>query len=138
MLPFIIIIGIILITIILFLFSRRFTIVRINGNSMLPTFKHGQIRVVDREYLDLYFHDVIKNGMSVLIGKIFVIHTPKDVFAIKRLKCVSETSAGIYFWFEGDNADNSEDSRHYGFLQQDDIIGEVITFKQAIKRILKK
>ena len=138
MLPFIIIIGIILITIILFLFSRRFTIVRINGNSMLPTFKHGQIRVVDRKYLDVYFHEVIKNGMSVLTNKIFVIHTPKGVFAIKRLKYVSETTAGIYFWFEGDNADNSEDSRHYGFLQQDDIIGEVITFKQAIKRILKK
>lgn len=138
MLPFIIIIGIILITIILFLFSRRFTIVRINGNSMLPTFKHGQIRVVDRKYINVYYKDIIKNGMSVLTNKIFVIYTPSNVYAIKRLKYVSETPAGIYYWFEGDNADNSEDSRHYGFLQQDDIIGEVITFKQAIKRILKK
>lgn len=132
MLPILILLSIIvLIAVLLYFFAKRFTIIRVNGVSMLPTYKHGQIKLIDRIGFRLF-------DPKKLTGRIFVIDSPTGVIAIKRLIYVSENHYGFLYWFEGDNSDHSEDSRAYGFVESDAILGEVITLPTAINRLLKK
>lgn len=129
------IIGIILILLIVIAvvsFVRRFTIIFIEGESMSPTFKHGQIRLVDRHVSPSY----VKNfGKRVKKGAVLTYHTPDGKNVIKRLRAKSEVSeTETLFWFEGDNLDYSRDSRDYGFVSQERIYGEVITLGTFLLR----
>jgi signal peptidase I len=129
---------ILFITVIFTLFAFRFTLVRINGSSMEPTFYDGQFKFVDRKYYKEYLLSGTKvMNFPLLEEKVFVIQTPQNVLAIKRLVSVTQTLQGTYFWFEGDNKDHSVDSRNYGFIVGEAILGEVITAKQLLKRIWK-
>jgi hypothetical protein len=137
MLPIIIVLAIIAVTVvILFLFVRRFTIVRINGDSMYPTFKDGQIRLLDRKFISENL-DQIERDTEPFLNRIYVYQSPTGSVVIKRLVYISMNTMGLNFWFEGDNADNSEDSRHYGFVRSGDIYGELVDFKTFWKRLFK-
>ena len=110
-------------------------IIRVNGRSMLPTLTHGQFMVVDRKY----GFEKIDSLASIedLTKRIFVIWSPDDVPIIKRLVYISSTDQN-YYWFEGDNPEESLDSRQWGFLFSGGFIGEAIGFKEAFKRLFKK
>jgi len=82
---------------------------RIQGNSMLPTFKNGKIVVVS----SLLTPCVGQVAIARLVGE--------DV--IKRIRAV--TSDGKYY-LEGDNHLESVDSREYGAVSPDQILGVVI------------
>lgn len=127
---------IVVVIILLFRFIRRYTIIRINGDSMLPTYKDGQLRIMDRLFLKDK-HDWVRQNPDLLVNRIFVIRTPEGQYAIKRLISISQTIDGLYLWFEGDNKDNSRDSREYGFLTLDAVLGEVVPFTRVRAGILR-
>ncbi len=89
---------------------RRFTVV---GNSMLPMLRSGQDVLVWCWTLRFRVRDVV----AVKSSK---IKMPKEI--IKRIKKIS----GDQVWIEGDNLDESTDSRQFGWVSKRDIIGKVI------------
>ena len=113
-------------------FITRFTLVRVDGESMSPTYKNGQFLIVDR-YVSPKYH--VDFGDKVGKGKVLVYFNPRGHAVIKRLHDAIEISEGEYvYWFEGDNKLNSIDSREYGYIQQSAIVGEVINFSTFLKR----
>jgi len=110
---------------IIYMIKNEYTIIRVNGWSMNPTLKHGQLYLLTRSMDDWYY-----GGLEV--GRIYVICPPHTGHnSIKRLKSIkhNSTSGGFYLWFEGDNKEDSIDSRNYGFLRETDVIGRVVTKK---------
>ena len=77
----------------------------------------------------------IKNGQSVLVSNIsYLFKTPKinDIVAFKDInnvqilvKRITKIQNSKYF-IEGDNQEDSLDSRKLGLISRDKIIGEVI------------
>lgn len=123
---------ILLVVIIIMSWINRFTIIRIDGESMSPTFKHGQIRIVDRQVSPKY---VMNFGKKVVKGAILVYYSPQGEPVIKRLINTAHVSdVETLLWFEGDNKDYSVDSRDYGFVSQERIYGEVINFRTFLVR----
>ena len=51
----------------------------------------------------------------------------EDFVVIKRLKHVgiNQRTAEVKLWFLGDNLNDSIDSRRYGWIEKDKVIGEV-------------
>jgi signal peptidase I len=137
MLLTVIAIAILILVGLIYLFLRRYTIIRINGDSMLPTLKHGQFRFLDRKFFRenlCKFSDPMRD--FDFVGRIYVYQAPTGTIVIKRLTYISSNSLGYDFWFEGDNPPHSEDSRNYGFVREGDIYGEVISdFKTFWKRL---
>jgi signal peptidase I len=137
MLPLYIAVVIISITVVfIFLFIRRFTIVRINGVSMLPTLKPGQFRIVDRINFSRSLDDVAKNP-DKYTDRIYIVQSPTGRIVIKRMIYISVNTMGLDFWVEGDNKDHSEDSRNYGFVRRGDILGELVDYKTFWKRLIQ-
>jgi signal peptidase I len=129
-----ILIAIIVLAGLIYLFLRRFTVIRINGASMFPTLKHGQIKLLDRlivRELETCTHDNVDNYTN----RIYVFQSPDGTIVIKRLVYVSVNTNGKDFWFEGDNPPESHDSRHYGFVRIGDIYGELVDTKDFWKRL---
>ncbi|MEI8223361.1 MAG: S26 family signal peptidase [Actinomycetes bacterium] len=82
--------------------------VKISGRSMLPTFQDGTV---------LYF----RGGATLRrVGQIVLIERESypGIFYIKRITSI--TSEGI--WVEGDNLEESTDSRKWGYLSPEEII----------------
>jgi signal peptidase I len=52
------------------------------------------------------------------------INTHKGVMVVPGLKTCAKVD---YYWLEAINKDNPADSRHLGFIPENNIIGEVIT-----------
>lgn len=130
-----IIIAIILLAVLFgIFFFRKFIIIRINKRSMYPTLKHGQVYLVDRRINAEYIKGLVDK--DVLKGKIFAIWGPTGQPIIKRLTYISQTPVPE-FWVEGDNPDESMDSRQHGFLQAEGFIGELVPWRDVLKRLFR-
>ena len=81
---------------------------------MSPTFKAGQHVLAWRKAFTRNFS----------VGDVVVLTHPQEPEReiIKRIKAISEDK--MYF-VEGDNAQKSQDSRSFGFVPQDIILGKV-------------
>lgn len=88
-------------------------ILRIHGNSMYPTYKDGDV-VVGLRYS--YKHCDIRQGSVV------VVNSPNGVKAIKRATAFKYKDGLLHVWVEGDNTNESYDSRNYGWLTTKDIV----------------
>ena len=99
-----------------------FPLLQVNGTSMYPTLKEGNILLGSR----------IFNKKKIRIGEIVVYKSPvRDVegkrrYFIKRVVGKTVHNNKVKYYCEGDNKNNSYDSRHYGFIPCEDIICKVI------------
>lgn len=119
------ILGILLLAIVLF-FSR-FSLSMVFGRSMFPTYKEGDICIIDRRYQD------------IKVGSVYCLQSPvENKVLIKRCTYYAsslEENRAVYV--VGDNGDESHDSRHFGFVPITNVIGEVVwTWKR--RRTKKK
>ena len=81
---------------------------------MSPTLNHGD--------------EVLVNRLSFLffkpkIGQVIALRDPRDKKVL--IKRISKIQAKKYF-VEGDNKQNSTDSRKFGMIEKSDIIGKII------------
>lgn len=84
---------------------------KIVGDSMLPNFERGR--------------NIIASGWFIKVhpGQVVIIaHNSKEI--IKRIEKVDDDKRRVFVI--GDNLQSSTDSRHFGWLDYDNIIGKVI------------
>lgn len=103
----------IVVIILIYLFNKHYAFGIVEGFSMMPEFKHRELFFVRRK-------------CSLKEGKVYLINM-EDFVVIKRLKHVgiNQRTAEVKLWFLGDNLNDSIDSRHYGWIEKDKVIGEV-------------
>jgi len=109
----------------LFFFDLMIT----QGRSMLPTLRPGSLLVVNKA---AYGFRVPGLGLYLVRwstpqpGDLLVFFTPLGERAVKR--CISVNVEGTFF-VVGDNDLESFDSRSYGFITPDQILGKVVVYK---------
>lgn len=101
---------------ILVIVSHWFTIRIVDGNSMEPSLKNGDIVIIKKKY-------------SLELGKIYAFISPEhgDLCAKRLSRIISSPLKGTFsLYFLGDNPSNSCDSRAYGTISPLNVVGEVI------------
>jgi nickel-type superoxide dismutase maturation protease len=87
---------------------------KIVGNSMLPTYRDGEIVLVNR--VSFLFREP-------KVGDIVAIKDPRDKkVLIKRIEKIEDKR----YFVLGDNKHSSTDSREFGMIGKNDIVGRVI------------
>ena len=100
-----------------------------DGNSMIPTIKPGAILPVCK-----VSYGIRLPGSSIYLfnwkvpkkGDVVVFYTPLGEIAVKR--CGESLTNGLFYAF-GDNSSHSYDSRNYGPISKNQIIGRVLGIK---------
>lgn len=92
------------------MFICSFRLLRVRGHSMEPKFKDGS-------------HVLIRLGstLSLSLGDVVVLQSPNGLM-LKRIANINESGYRVI----GDNQRDSLDSRDFGLIQRQDIIGKVI------------
>ncbi len=88
---------------------------RVEDRSMEPTFRAGDYVLVNR-----WAYRVRKPSE----GDVVVVRDPEQPtkFIVKRVSSVAEADA---YFLVGDNAESSRDSRHFGAIRKERIVGKV-------------
>ena len=118
-------IRLILITLtVLFVLYYLFPIIQVCGCSMYPTYRDGEIIIGYKLFL----------RRSLKEGDVILYYSPTEVgrVVIKRIAHIKKEYGRTYLYCLGDNADNSEDSRYYGYVPARKVICKV--FNQRRKR----
>lgn len=106
------------ITIITILYT--FPTVRTDGVSMKPTYDNKTLLLATRLF----------NRKKLKVGRIYVFNRVDNVgethLVIKRLKKILITDEETLCFFQGDNKTESYDSRHYGFINAENIVAKVL------------
>lgn len=116
-------------------FAKHFSIVRIKGNSMLPTYKEGDIVLIKRT-------GIRSRGLKP--EDVVVMYSYSGQVVVKRVKEIGGADTldviipdewepdSIVLWVEGDNSGQdgmgnlySHDSREYGYVHEEALIGYV-------------
>ena len=98
------------------------------GHSMEPAMKSGAVLVVSRLRYGLRLpvrQRYLLRWSRPNIGEVVVFYTPSGELAVKR--CTDLTERGDFI-AEGDNSLLSYDSRSYGPVPVDNIIGKVLGY----------
>lgn len=143
-----------LVIIVVVIFIRTFlaTPVRVDGSSMTPTLKHGDILILNKLSHNYKRFDIVvvksnntklvkriiglpgenieyKNNILYINGKKIKDVTPEETedFSLKKLYGLNKIPKGYYFVM-GDNRDGSSDSRDYriGLIKKKDLLGTTI------------
>jgi len=96
------------------------------GHSMEPAIKNGNVLVISRLRYGIrtpWRQKYLICWALPKAGEIVVFYTPEGEMAVKRCK---EVINGRAFYAQGDNSLVSYDSRSYGFVPVDNIIGKVL------------
>jgi signal peptidase I len=96
------------------------------GHSMEPAIKSGTLLVINRLKYGIrrpWGQGFLIRWSSPKPGEVVVLYTPSGELAVKR--CNAITKGGEYIVL-GDNSLQSYDSRSYGPVQKDNIIGRVV------------
>lgn len=106
------------------IFRYFFPHCRVYGNSMLPSF-HDHEELQARR---IFFKN--KFPYKKYLGRVFV-YKVNDVdgftkLVIKRLIKVDVSDKGPILWFEGDNKNESYDSRNYGYVGYRQVVAIVM------------
>ena len=91
---------------------------QINGSSMQPTIIHGEKVLV---------HPVAYQAKHPEIGDVVLVQHPfeRGRRMVKRVTQIIESQNEIRFHVEGDNKSESTDSRSFGTLSRNRILGQV-------------
>ena len=98
------------------------------GYSMEPSIKNGAVLIVSRMRYGLRFpwrQEYSIRWALPKAGEVVVFYTPTGELAVKR--CVRTTYRDS-FYAEGDNTGASYDSRAYGSIPVDNIVGKVLGY----------
>jgi len=98
------------------------------GHSMEPAIQNGAVLVVSRLRYGFRLPWLQKYSIrwaQPQTGEVVVFYTPTGELAVKR--CIRLTERGS-FYAEGDNGRASYDSRAYGPVPVDNIIGKVLGY----------
>ena len=98
---------------------RNLEFIIVSGDSMFPTLHDGQVVL-------LYKTDKIKVGDIVIATD--TSKCPRTM--IKRVLSIRYIGGEYRYWIEGDNKDNSFDSRNYGHIRKNAIEGKIIRWKK--------
>ena len=103
----------------------HFKVVELRGDSMAPTYNEGDW---------LLFIGFPANAKS-LLGKVILIRRASgagsDFLQIKR----AIRFDGANIWVEGDNKESSTDSRSWGAISSDEVIGKLLfRYRKGPKR----
>jgi phage repressor protein C with HTH and peptisase S24 domain len=94
----------------------HFKAVELRGDSMVPTYNEGEW---------LLFIGLPANAKS-LLGKVILIRrlsgAGSDFLQIKRAIRID----GANIWVEGDNKESSTDSRSWGAISNEEVIGKLL------------
>jgi len=97
------------------------------GSSMEPSIQSGKIMIVSRLRYGLrlpWMRGYLIRWSSPKIGEVVVFYTPLGELAVKRCTALDERG----FMAQGDNLNVSYDSRSYGSVPVDNIIGKVLGY----------
>lgn len=97
------------------IFIIKFRIVSVNGQSMYPTY--------DDKELHLMLNTNQINDGDIVIIDVKDTQLPAD-YIIKRF--YEDKSTDNLIWVEGDNKENSLDSRSFGKLKRERIMGKIL------------
>lgn len=89
--------------------------IRVIGHSMEPTIKQNKIVIVSS--IPYFFR-------KPKVGDIVVVKRQK--YIIKRIAAINPSADGEQVFVIGDNKKESNDSRHFGWIGKDNILGKVI------------
>jgi signal peptidase I len=94
----------------------------VEGTSMQPTYN-------PRDWLLIRYRGFAKNRLFLRLGDVVVIEREQQpgILYIKRVSEIQETSAGEESYFVRSDNDSGTDSRTWGYLSNDEIVGKVIT-----------
>jgi signal peptidase I len=98
------------------------------GHSMEPAIENGAVLIVSKLRYGLrlpWQQGYLVNWAKPKPGEVVVFYTPTGELAVKR--CIESNEWGS-FYFEGDNENASYDSRSYGAVHVDNIIGKVLGY----------
>ena len=112
-----------------FIHKYLFEISFLEGDSMLPTFNKYSTLVFIDKFSPIFFRPKI--DQIVIVNK-------NGIEMCKRIKKIKTIEKNIFIWIEGDNKKNSFDSRNFGWIKKDFIIGNVIIEIYPKMKILNK
>ena len=100
-----------------FIHKYLFEISFLEGDSMLPTFnKNLTVALIDK-FSPIWFRPKLNQIVIVNLNGIEIC---------KRIKKIKTIEKNILIWIEGDNKKNSFDSRNFGWIKKEFIIGNVL------------
>ncbi|MCL2442574.1 MAG: signal peptidase I [Treponema sp.] len=97
------------------------------GHSMEPTIQNGAVLIISRLRYGIrlpWQQKYLIRWALPKTGEVVVFYTPAGELAVKRCLLIDDQS----FFAEGDNSLTSYDSRSYGPVSIDNIIGKVLGY----------
>ena len=91
--------------------------VKVCGRSMYPTYQDDTILLTTRCFL------------KYVPGEVYIYNRKEDGddrVVVKRLKDVITQEGQVYLYFEGDNPEESYDSRYYGYVHHSYVMLKVV------------
>jgi signal peptidase I len=70
---------------------------------------------------------VVTQTMSypLQVGHVVVFKHPlEDVLLLKRIQWIKEDQGKLFYWVQGDNQRDSRDSRSFGWIEKESILGK--------------
>jgi len=98
------------------------------GHSMEPAIKNGTVLVINRMRYGIrlpWRQEYLIRWAEPKVGEVVIFYTPTGELAVKRCTAITEWGG---FYVKGDNASASYDSRSYGPISADNIIGKVLGY----------
>ena len=115
--------------------AKIFKAVEVRGESMSPNYNDGDWLL----FRLLPAKSKAKSKANELVGKVVLIQRESefgtDFLQVKRVTQVHNDNDEARIWVEGDNKSASTDSRNWGALDSDEVIGKLILrYRRAPKK----
>ena len=110
--------------------AKFFKAVAVRGESMSPNYNDGDWLLFRLLPALLFRLLPAKSKANELVGKVVLIqrrsNVGEDFLQVKRVTQVHNDNDETRIWVEGDNKSASTDSRNWGALDSDEVIGKLI------------